>query len=72
MAYEGDPTTEIDIKGLLQLKLSLDEKLSKLDGEILELVDDGAVEEIEQARKRCMRKLWTMTSTPPLLQLAEH
>ena len=44
---------ELDVKGLLQLKLSLDEKLStlkKLDGEILKLVEDEAVEEeIEQA-----------------------
>ena len=52
-AFEADPTTELDVNGLLQLKLSLDEKLStlkKLDGEILELVEDGAVEEeIEQA-----------------------
>ena len=52
-AFEADPTTELDVKGLLQLKLSLDEKLSKLkklDGESLELVEDRAVEEeIEQA-----------------------
>ena len=42
-AFETDPTTELDVKGLLQLKLSLDDKLSifkKLDGEILELGDD--------------------------------
>ena len=52
-AFEDDPTTELDVKGLLQLKLSLNEKLSTLktlDGEILELVEDAAVEdEIEQA-----------------------
>ena len=52
-AFEADPTTELDVKGLLQLKLSLDEKLStlkKLDREILELVEEEAVEEeIEQA-----------------------
>ena len=46
-------TTELDVNGLLQLKLSLHEKLSTLktlDGEILELVEDAAVEdEIEQA-----------------------
>ena len=38
-AFEDDPTTELDVKGLLQLKLSLNEKLSTLktlDGEILE------------------------------------
>ena len=67
-AFEADPTTELDVKGLLQLKLSLkgflqlklslkgllqlklslDKKLitlEKLDGEILELVEDEAVEE---------------------------
>ena len=52
-AFEADPTTELDVKGLLQLKLSLDKKLStlkELDREILELVEDGAVkDEIEQA-----------------------
>ena len=51
-AFEADPTTELDVKGLLQLKLSLDEKLStlkKLDGEILELVDGAVEEEIDQA-----------------------
>ena len=40
------------MKGLLQLKLSLNEKLSTLktlDGEILELVEDAAVDDIEQA-----------------------
>ena len=44
---------ESNVKGLLQLKLSLNEKLStlkQLDREILELVEDEAVEEeIEQA-----------------------
>ena len=50
---EADPTTELDVNVLLQLKLSLEEKLStlkQLDGEILDLVEDTAVEdEIEQA-----------------------
>jgi len=50
---ESDPTKELDVNVLLQLKLSLDEKLStlkQLDGEILELVEDEAVDdEIEQA-----------------------
>ena len=49
----ADPTTELDVNGLLQLKLSLEEKFStfkQLDGEILELVEDVAIEdEIEQA-----------------------
>ena len=52
-AFEATPTSELDIKRLLQLKLSLEEKLStikQLDGEILDLVEDEAVEgEIEQA-----------------------
>ena len=47
------PTSKLDVKRLLQLKLSLEEKLStikQLDGEILDLVEDGALEEeIEQA-----------------------
>ena len=58
-AFEADPTTELVVKGLLQLKLSLDEKqstLKKLDGEILELVEDEAVEEeiepVDAYRKR--------------------
>ena len=46
-------TTELDVNLLLQLKLSLEEKLStlkQLDGEILDLVEDDTVEdEIEQA-----------------------
>ena len=61
MAFEADPTMELDGKGLLQFKLSLDEKLStlkKLDGEILELVEDGAVEEeiehVDTYKERCM------------------
>lgn len=52
-AFEAEPTLELNVKRLLQLKLSLEEKLStlkQLDGEILDLVDDGAVEEeVEQA-----------------------
>ena len=52
-AFEATPTSELDVKRLLQLKLSLEEKLStikQLDGEILDLVEDEAVEgEIEQA-----------------------
>lgn len=52
-AFEADPTTKLDVRGLLQLKHSLDEKLStlkKLNGEILELVEDRELEEeIEQA-----------------------
>jgi hypothetical protein len=52
-AFETMPTSELDVKRLLQLKLSLEEKLStikQLDGEILDLVEDEAVEgEIEQA-----------------------
>jgi len=45
-AVEADPMKELDVNVLLQLKLSLDEKLSslkQLDGEILELVEDEAV-----------------------------
>ena len=52
-AFEAEPTSELDVKRLLQLKFSLKEKLStlkKLDGEILDLADDEAVDkEIEQA-----------------------
>ena len=52
-AFEAPPTSELDVRRLLQLKLSLEEKLStikQLDGEILDLVEDEAVEgEIEQA-----------------------
>ena len=51
--FKAPPTSELDIKRLLQLKLSLEEKLStikELDGEILDLVEGEAVEgEIEQA-----------------------
>ena len=46
--FEADPTKALEVTGLLQLKLSLDEKLStlkKLDREILELVEDEAAEE---------------------------
>ena len=38
-AFEATPTSELDVKRLLQLKLSLQEKLStvkQLDGEILD------------------------------------
>ena len=56
MAFEADPIKEFDVKGLLQLKLSLDKKLStlkKLDGKILELVEDEVVKEnIEWADAR--------------------
>ena len=52
-AFEAEPTSELNVKRLLQLKLSLEEKLStlkQLDEEILDLVDGEAVEEeIEQA-----------------------
>lgn len=52
-AFEATPISELDVKQLLQLKLSLEEKLStikQLDGEILDLVEGEAVEaEIEQA-----------------------
>ena len=52
MPFEAEPTSELNIKRLLQLQLSLEEKLStlkQLDGEILDLVDGKAVkEEIEQ------------------------
>ncbi len=40
-------TTELDVNLLLQLKLSLEEKLStlkQLDGEILDLVEDTTVD----------------------------
>ena len=68
--FEVDPTTELDIKVLLLLKLSLEEKLStlkQLDGEILDLVKDTAVEdEIEQAvayKERVYAATVTLTST---------
>ena len=52
-AHEDDATTELDVTKLLQLKLSLEEKLStlkQLDGEILDLVEEEAVDdEIAQA-----------------------
>ena len=50
---ESASAAERDKSALLQMKLSLDEKLEmlkRLDGEILELTEDGqVVEEIEQA-----------------------
>ena len=46
-AYEAVPTSKLDIKRLLQLELSLEDKLTtikQLDGEMLDLVEDDAVE----------------------------
>ena len=53
-AGEGDPSTKLNVKRLLQLKLSLEEKLStlkQLDGEILDLIEEEGdiAGEIEQA-----------------------
>ena len=53
VAFKAMPTLELNVKQLLQLKLSLEEKITtikELDGEILNLVDDAAIEdEIVQA-----------------------
>ena len=63
-AFEAEPTSELNVKRLLQLKLSLEEKLStlkQLDGEILNLVENEAVEEeIEQA-DAFKEKIYTAT-----------
>lgn len=73
-ASEADPAA-LDIKRLLQLKLSLEEKLStlkQLDGEILDLIDneDGVTDEIEQADE-FKERMQRLTSTS-VLEEAHH
>lgn len=68
VAFEADPTTELDRNRLGHLKLSLEEKfaaLKQLTEEILDLVKDGEVNgEIEEAlSKRCIQRRSVLMNT---------